>query len=43
MHLNKIEREPELTFNTFAPGDFAEKRVLKLFKWFSGQCRAING
>ena len=29
-------------FNPFAPGDFAEKRVLKLVKWFSGHCRAIK-
>ena len=28
-------------FNPFVPGDFAEKRVLKLFKWFSGHCRAV--
>ena len=27
-------------FNPFAPGDFAEKRVLKLVEWFSG--RAIK-
>ena len=30
------------TFNPFAPGDFAEKRVLKLVEWFSGHCRAIK-
>ena len=29
-------------FNPFAPGDFAEKRVLKLVEWFSGHCRAIE-
>ena len=29
-------------FNPFAPGDFAEKRVLKLAEWFSGHCRAIK-
>ena len=28
--------------NQFAPGDFAEKRVLKLVEWFSGHCRAIK-
>ena len=28
--------------NPFAPGDFAEKRVLKLVEWFSGLCRAIK-
>ena len=25
--------------NPFTPGDFAEKRVLKLVEWFSGHCR----
>ena len=30
------------TFNPFASGDFAEKRVLKLIEWFSGHCRAIK-
>ena len=29
-------------FNPFAPGDFAEKRILKLVEWFSGHCRAIE-
>ena len=29
-------------FHPFAPGDFAEKRVLKLVEWFSGHCRAIK-
>ena len=29
--------------NPFAPGDFAEKRVLRLVEWFSGHCRAIKG
>ena len=28
--------------NPLAPGDFAEKRVLKLVVWFSGHCRAIK-
>ena len=28
--------------NPFAPGDFTEKRVLKLVEWFSGHCRAIK-
>ena len=32
----------ELQLNPFAPGDFAEKRVLKLVEWFSGHCRAIK-
>ena len=31
-----------LSINPFAPGDFAEKRVLKLVEWFSGHCRAIK-
>ena len=31
-----------VVFNPFAPGDFAEKRVLKLVEWFSGHCRAIK-
>ena len=30
------------TINPFAPGDFAEKCVLKLVEWFSGHCRAIK-
>ena len=30
------------SLNPFAPGDFAEKRVLKLVEWFSGHCRAIK-
>ena len=30
------------TINPFAPGDFAQKRVLKLVEWFSGHCRAIK-
>ena len=29
-------------FNPFAPGDFAEKRVLKLVEWFSGHCHVIK-
>ena len=28
--------------NPFAPGDFAEKHVLKLVEWFSGHCRAVK-
>ena len=28
--------------NPFAPGDFAEKRLLKIVEWFSGHCRAIK-
>ena len=30
------------TINPFAPGAFAEKRVLKLGEWFSRHCRAIK-
>ena len=30
------------SFNPSAPGDFAEKHVLKLVEWFSGHCRAIK-
>ena len=29
-------------FNPCAPGDFAEKRVLKLVEWLSGHCCAIK-
>ena len=28
--------------NPFAPGDFAEKHILKLVEWFSGHCPAIK-
>ena len=35
-------RDQSLVFNPFAPGDFAEKRILKLVKWFSGHYRAIK-
>ena len=28
--------------NPFAPGDFDQKRVLKLVEWFSGHCRAMK-
>ena len=31
-----------ISFNPFAPGDFAKKLVLKLVEWFSGHCRAIK-
>ena len=31
-----------LIVNPFAPGDFAEKRILKLVEWFSGHCCAIK-
>ena len=32
----------KFAFNSFAPGDFAEKCVLKLVEWFSGHCRPIK-
>ena len=38
-NISKVNRQ---YFNPFAPGDFAEKRVLKLVEWFSGHCRAIK-
>ena len=28
--------------NPFAPGDFAEKHVLKVLEWFSGHCPAMR-
>ena len=31
-----------IEINPFAPGDFAEKHVLKLVEWFSGHCRSIK-
>ena len=36
------EKSAVMSINPFAPGDFAEKRVLKLDEWFSGHCRAIK-
>ena len=43
-HIPQPVPDPEnpTHFNPFAPGDFAEKRVLKLVEWFSGHCRAIK-
>ena len=38
----KVFMQSQPRVNPFAPGDFAEKRVLKLVKWFSGHCRAIK-
>ena len=35
-----INRKYFFLINPFAPGDFAEKRILKLVEWFSGHCRA---
>ena len=37
-----IPKMAQSYFNPFAPGDFAEKRILKLVEWFSGHCRAIK-
>ena len=34
--------QPRVKFNPFAPGDFAEKRILKLVEWLSGHCHAIK-
>ena len=39
--INK-ERFQNWYFNPFAPGDFAEKRVLKVVEWLSGHCGAIT-
>ena len=40
--LNEQKQLLFLLIHPFAPGDFAEKRILKLVKWFSGHCRAIK-
>ena len=40
--LKEVIRIRKEAINPFAPGDFAEKRVLKLVEWFSGHCRAIK-
>ena len=44
--MGRSQDKPQLLFllviKPFAPGDFAEKRVLKLVEWFSGHCRAIK-
>ena len=46
LYVNSLDIFAESTFflevNPFAPGDFAEKRVLKLVEWFSGHCCAIK-
>ena len=39
---SSLEELINTDINSFAPGDFAEKRVLKLVEWFSGHCRAIK-
>ena len=36
------EKEGTVEINPVAPGDFCEKRVLKLVEWFSGHCRTIK-
>ena len=40
--ISLTKRAKQAFFNPFAPGDFAEKCVLKLVEWFSGHCRAIK-
>ena len=35
-------KQNNVKVNPFAPGDFAEKHVLKLVEWFSGHYRAIK-
>ena len=43
MPINKCCRHIFINkLNSFAPGDIAEKRVLKLVERFSGHCRAIK-
>ena len=42
-NFNETFSQSLMLFNPFAPGDFAEKHVLKLVEWFSGHCRAIKG
>ena len=44
MYANKFQTKEnqKIKLNLFAPGDFAEKRIFKLFEWFSGPCRAIK-
>ena len=39
--LKEKKAKVNIVINPFAPGDFAEKRVLKLVEWFSDHCRAI--
>ena len=48
---HEMDRNPPITnhkpwpfepVNPFTPGDFADKRVLKLVEWFSSHCRAIK-
>ena len=41
--LTPLEKYGFWDFNPFAPGDFAEKHVLKVLEWFSGHCPAIKG
>ena len=37
-----MERSATLSFNPFAPWELCKKRILKLFKQFSGHCLAIE-
>ena len=39
---NNRRNTDSTVINPFAPGDFAEKPVLKLAEWFSGYCHAIK-
>ena len=42
LHMTTIPSVTLFSFNPFALGDFAEKRLLKLVEWFSGHCRAVK-
>ena len=42
LNINQKMSYNHTILNPFAPGDFAEKRILKLVEWFSGHCRAIK-
>jgi len=42
LHLARLANSKAFFLNPFAPGDFAEKPVLKLVEWFPGHCRAIK-
>ena len=39
---SEIKAKASRFLNPFAPGDFAEKCVLKLVQWFSRHCHAIK-
>jgi len=42
LYIQKFYKGSGNEINPFAPGDFPEKRVLKLVEWFAGHCRAIK-